>query len=210
MPEPDRPATPAAIGPRLRTAREHLGRTLADVSRATGIAPSTLSRVENGRRPPTLDLLLRLADAYDLSLDALTGRATTPPQRPPAPAPRAADGKTVLPLTPYRGGVHAHKHVLPPAPDPTPSPPHPSSHEGYQWLCVLSGRLRLALADTELQLTAGEVAEFDTRTPHALANASPDTPVEYLVVFGPQGERLRHRARPTPHAREHGGGPEPR
>ncbi|MEV0504680.1 transcriptional regulator, partial [Streptomyces spectabilis] len=37
------------------------------------------------------------------------------------------------------------------------------------------------------------VAEFDTRTPHGVANAGSGRPVEYLVVFGPQGERLRPR-----------------
>ncbi|GIH76818.1 hypothetical protein Plo01_32470 [Planobispora longispora] len=43
----------------------------------------------------------------------------------------------------------------------------------------------------------GDVAEFDTRTPHGVANTSPGGPVEYLIVFGPQGERLRPRTPPT-------------
>jgi hypothetical protein len=40
------------------------------------------------------------------------------------------------------------------------------------------------------------VAEFDTRTPHAFTNPSPE-PTEVLALFGPQGERLHVRARPA-------------
>ncbi|MEW2518866.1 helix-turn-helix domain-containing protein [Actinacidiphila alni] len=189
----------AAMGPRLRAARERHGASLTEVCRATGLSPSTLSRVENGRRKPNLELLLHLAAAYGVPLDELTGTAPpapTPARTPPAPtARRRGDDKTVLPLTHYVGGVHAHKHVLPAA-DERPARPRLSSHEGYEWLCVLSGRLWLALGEHDLVLTAGEVAEFDTRTPHGVANAGPTGPVEYLAVFGPQGERLRSRVRP--------------
>ncbi|MFE3877529.1 helix-turn-helix domain-containing protein [Kitasatospora sp. NPDC059146] len=193
----------ASIGPRLRAARERRGATLTGVSRATGIALSTLSRIETGRRRPTLEVLLRLAQEYGASLDELAG--TTP--APPAGAttrrrrPDATD-KSVLPLTRYVGGLHAHKHVLPAATaatadaDAPPARPRQSSHDGYEWLCVLYGRLRLALGDQDLILVAGDVAEFDTRTPHGVANAGTDAPVEYLVMFGPQGEVLRPRTPP--------------
>lgn len=59
---------------------------------------------------------------------------------------------------------------------------------------VLSGRLRLLLGEHDVVLGAGEVAEFDTRVPHALATTS-DEPVELLVLFGPQGERAHVRTR---------------
>ncbi|MDX2701793.1 helix-turn-helix domain-containing protein [Streptomyces sp. PA03-6a] len=188
----------AAMGPRLRAAREKRGDTLSEVSRATGIASSTLSRVENGLRKPNLELLLRLAKAYGVSLDTLAGTAEAPAQQPSRPVQRAVDDKAVLPLTRYVGGLHAHKHVLPAA-DEQPPRPRQSSHEGYEWLCVLSGRLWLALGDHDLVLTSGEVAEFDTRTPHGFANAGLGAPVEYLIMYGPQGERLRPRVQPTAH-----------
>ncbi|WP_369185726.1 helix-turn-helix domain-containing protein [Streptomyces sp. Y1] len=178
--------TLAAMGPRLRAAREQHGATLTGVSRATGISPSTLSRIETGRRKPTLEVLLQLAKAYGVSLDELAGTA-------PAVAPRrSGNDKAVLPLTRYVGGLHAHKHVLP-AVDAPPARPRQASHDGYEWLCVLYGRLWLALGTQDLVLNAGDVAEFDTRTPHGLANAGPGGPVEYLIMFGPQGERLRPR-----------------
>ncbi|MFJ3856567.1 helix-turn-helix domain-containing protein [Streptomyces sp. NPDC090085] len=185
--------TLAAMGPRLRLVRERRGATLAEVCRATGISPSVLSRIETGRRKPTLEVLLQLAKEYDVALDELAG--TTPA---PAAGPRSTarhgfgDDKAVLPLTPYVGGLHAHKHVLPAVAEP-PGRPRQVSHEGYEWLCVLYGRLWLALGTQDLVLTAGDIVEFDTRTPHGVANAGSAGPVEYLVMFGPQGERPRPR-----------------
>ncbi|MFJ7245123.1 helix-turn-helix domain-containing protein [Kitasatospora sp. NPDC098652] len=200
----------AAIGPRLRAAREQRGATLTGVSLATGIALSTLSRIETGRRRPTLEVLLRLAQEYGASLDQLAGTAPAAPATlavaPAAPAVTIGPGaatrrrrpgpdKAVLPLTRYVGGLHAHKHVLPAA-DAPPTRPRQSSHDGYEWLCVLYGRLWLALGEQDLVLGAGDVAEFDTRTAHGVANAGADEPVEYLIMFGPQGESLRPRTPP--------------
>ncbi|MET8402731.1 XRE family transcriptional regulator [Streptomyces sp900116325] len=190
--------TLAAMGPRLRAAREHRGATLTGVSCATGISPSTLSRIETGRRKPTLEVVLQLAKEYGVSLDELAGTVLAADPGPRASAlQRFGDDKAVLPLTRYVGGLHAHKHVLPAVEEP-PARPRQVSHDGYEWLCVLYGRLWLALGHQDLVLAAGDVAEFDTRTPHGVANAGPGGPVEYLIMFGPQGERLRPRTPPAP------------
>jgi transcriptional regulator with XRE-family HTH domain len=185
----------ASMGPRLRAARERRGATLAGIGCATGISPSTLSRIETGRRKPNLEVVLQLAREYGVSLDELAG--TAPEAEPRTSAlRRSGDDKAMLPLTRYVGGLHAHKHVLP-AVRERPARPRQVSHDGWEWLCVLYGRLWLALGDRDLVLKAGDVAEFDTRTPHAVANAGPGGPVEYLIMFGPQGERLRVRTSPA-------------
>ncbi|TLQ47651.1 helix-turn-helix transcriptional regulator [Streptomyces marianii] len=187
----------AVMGPRLRVVRERRGVTLADVSRATGISPSTLSRIETSRRKPTLEVVLQLAKEFGVSLDELVGTAPAPAAEPRSTAPHSfGDDKAVLPLTRYVGGLHAHKHVLPAVERP-PGRPRQVSHEGYEWLCVLYGRLWLALGSQDLVLTAGDVVEFDTRILHGVANAGSDGPVEYLIMFGPQGERLRLRTPPA-------------
>ncbi|MGW1990348.1 helix-turn-helix domain-containing protein [Embleya sp. NPDC001921] len=197
MTDDDTAGALAAMGPRLRAVRERHGATLTDVSRTTGISLSTLSRFENGRRKPTLEALLHLAEMYGVTLDELAGTASaTAESARSAPPRRPGQDKTMLSLTRYVGGLHAHKHILPADGEP-PSRPRQVSHEGYEWLCVLYGRLWLALGEHDLVLTAGEVVEFDTRTPHGVANAAPDGPVEYLIMFGPQGERLRPRANPA-------------
>ncbi|MEU9252163.1 helix-turn-helix transcriptional regulator [Streptomyces sp. NPDC048270] len=183
-----------AVGPRLRALRQERGTTLAQLSEATGISLSTLSRLESGQRRPTLELLLPLAKAHRVALDELVGAPETGDPRI-RPRPLVRHGTTILPLTRHFGGVHAFKQVFP-AVEGTAPLPELRVHEGYEWLYVLSGRIRLLLGEHDLVLGPGEVAEFDTRTPHAFFNAGPHA-AECLSLFGPQGERIHIRARPT-------------
>lgn len=182
----------AAVGSRLRALRQERGATLADLAAVTGVSLSTLSRLESGHRRPTLDLLLLLARAHRLTLDELVGAPETGDPRVHL-RPVRRHGLTWLPLTRRAGGLQAFKVILP-VPR-RPSEPQQQSHEGYVWLYVLCGRLRVLLGDHDLTLTTGEVAEFDTRTPHWYGNPG-DITSEVLALAGPQGERPQVRARP--------------
>lgn len=184
----------SAVGPRLRALRRQRGSTLAQLAETTGISLSTLSRLESGQRRPTLELLLLLAKAHRVALDELVGAPETGDPRI-RPRPFVRHGRTYVPLGRSFGGVHAFKQILPPVDGPVPEP-ELKVHEGYEWLYVLSGQVRLLLGEHDLVLGAGEAAEFDTRTPHAFFNAGPQ-PAEFLSLFGPQGERIHVRARPT-------------
>jgi len=182
-----------AVGPRLRALRKQRGTTLADLSASTGISVSTLSRLESGARRPTLELLLPLARAHGVSLDELV-------DAPPTADPRIhlrpvrRGGMTMLPLTRRAGGIQAFKLVLP-ANTPRREP-DPQTHEGYEWIYVLNGRLRVVLGEHDIVLTPGEAAEFDTHVPHWFGAADRHA-VEFLSLFGPQGERAHLRARPA-------------
>ncbi|MFG2440416.1 helix-turn-helix domain-containing protein [Streptomyces sp. NPDC048512] len=178
-----------AVGPRLRALRRRRGLTLADVSGRSGINESTLSRLEGGARRPTLELLLPLAEIYAVPLDDLVGAPRTGDPRIHL-NPVARDGMTYVPLS-RPGGVQAHKLLIPPRPGVEPDP---KTHEGFEWVYVLAGRLRLVLGDRTVVLTAGEAAEFDTQVPHWLGSDD-DRTVELLVLFGHQGERAHLRAR---------------
>ncbi len=72
--------------------------------------------------------------------------------------------------------------------------PEPRVHEGFEWLYVLSGRLRMILGEHDVVLGPGEAAEFDTRQPHWFGTTGRG-PVEILSLFGSQGERMHLRAR---------------
>jgi transcriptional regulator with XRE-family HTH domain len=180
-----------AVGPRLRQLRQDRGTTLAQLSTDTGISVSTLSRLESGQRRPTLELLLPLARAHQVQLDELVDAPTTGDPRIHA-KPIKHHGVVHIPLSRRPGGLQAFKQIVPegwPGGEVTQK-----VHEGYDWIYVLSGRLRLVLADKDFMLEAGEVAEFDTRIPHWFGNPGPG-PVEMLCLYGPQGERMHVRAR---------------
>ena len=179
-----------AVGRRLRALRRERELTLVDMSAVAGISVSTLSRLESGARRPTLELLLPLAHAYRVTLDELV-------DAPPTGDPRIhlrpirRNGMTMLALTRRAGGIQAYKIVIPGV--SRRKRPDPQTHEGYEWLYVLNGRLRLVLGEQDLVLAPGEAAEFDTRVPHWFGADGPES-VEFLSLFGRQGERAHLRA----------------
>lgn len=189
----DDAAVVAGIGNRLRQLRRNRGQTLTAVADATGMSLSTLSRLESGQRRATLEMLLPLARTYGVTLDELAGSPQTGDPRVHMRASRH-NGATVISLTEKASGIGAFKYILP-APK-KPLVPDLKTHDGYEWLYVLSGRLRLLLGSTELILGAGEAAEFETRVPHWMGNGDQHA-VEFLALFGPQGEKAHVRARPA-------------
>jgi transcriptional regulator with XRE-family HTH domain len=175
---------------RLRTLREQRGLSLDAVAAAADMSPSTLSRLETGKRRLAVDHLAPLARALGTSVDALL-----------APEPRAdprvrrrsrtVNGTKVVPLSREGGsGPRAYHLTL-----PDRGAPDPRTHEGHEWLYVLSGRLRLVLGDDELVLEPGEAAEFSTWTPHWMSGVG--GPAEVLVLMGHHGERAHLRVSPT-------------
>ena len=179
--------------------------SLDAVARAAGMAPSTLSRLETGKRRLAVDHLAPLAHALGTSVDALLAPE---PQGDPRVRRRArtVNGMRVLPLS-HEGtsGPSAYHLTL-----PVRETPDLRSHEGHEWLYVLSGKLRLVLGDDDLTLRTGEAAEFSTWTPHWLSGV--DGPAEVLVLMGHHGERahLRVSATAKEHADRPGGPPRTR
>ncbi|MFI6267961.1 helix-turn-helix domain-containing protein [Micromonospora zamorensis] len=191
MDEPDR--TLDAVGPRLKHLRLRRDITLTDLAAETGISASTLSRLEAGLRRPTLEQLLPLARVHGVTLDELVGAPPTGDPRINLRPITCSDGSVILPLTRRPGGIQAYKYVLPASADDRE--PDLRTHEGYDWVYVLNGTLRLVLGEHNLVLTPGEAAEFDTRTPHWFG-ATSSGPVEFLSLIGKQGERAHVRAAP--------------
>ena len=100
-------------------------------SERTGISKSTLSRLENGQRRPSLELLLPLAKAYRVPLDDLVGAPDVGDPRIRL-KPRRVNGRTVLPLTRQPNGVQAWKIIIP----ARQSTPNVRTYDGYEWLYV--------------------------------------------------------------------------
>lgn len=173
---------------RLRALRLGAERTLDDVAAAAGMAPSTLSRLESGKRRLTVDHLGVLATALGTSVDALLAPE---PKHDARVRPRVheAHGMRVAALSRRAGpGVPRAYHLTF---SPDRGAPDQRSHEGHEWIYVLSGQVRLLLGDDELLLSAGEAAEFSTWTPHWMGAVG--GPAEVLALMGPQGERVHLR-----------------
>jgi transcriptional regulator with XRE-family HTH domain len=171
------------VGPRLRAARRERGLTLDELAARADVSASTLSRLESGKRQANLELLLPLTRQLGIRIDDLIPAETPDPRIPQRPTQR--NGMRMVPLAPPHAPIQTYRITYPPAAELPP----PRVHDGYEWLYVLQGRLRLRLGERDFILTRGEAAEFDTRTPHAMA-AVGSRPAEVISIFNEDGARI--------------------
>jgi transcriptional regulator with XRE-family HTH domain len=167
---------------RLRSLRTTLGLSLDDLSARTNLSPSTISRIETGKRTISLDVLLPLASGLQVGLDVLLD-VSGDEDVVIRPTPSRVDGRTTWALSRPDSSTVAVKTRV----EPTATRPQQRVHPGHDWLFVLSGRLLLLLGDREITVEAGEAAEFATMTPHAFVAV--DGPAELLMIFDRDGQR---------------------
>ena len=167
---------------RLRALRTTLGLSLDDLAARTNLSASTISRIETGRRTISLDVLLPLAKALQVDLDALLDvrRDDDVVIRPSA---NMAGDHTTWMLSRPTAGTIAMKMRL----QPTTAAVDQRVHPGHDWFFVLDGRVRLLLGEREIVVEAGEAAEFATMTPHALVAI--DEPAELIMIVDRDGHR---------------------
>lgn len=168
------------VGSRLRALRHDRGWTLEQLAAKAQMSPSTLSRLESGKRQVSLDVLLPLVRILGVGVDDLIAPAPFDP-RVRRPLIRR-DGAVIVPLTRESSPIATYRITYPPG----ERTPNPCVHDGFEWLYVLSGRLRLLLDNRELVLTRGEAAEFNTSIPHAMCAAG-RRPAQVISIFSTEG-----------------------
>jgi transcriptional regulator with XRE-family HTH domain len=168
---------------RLRSLRQALGWSLDALGERSGLSPSTISRIETGKRTISLDVLLPLARALQIDLDSLLEGRTDDTDVVVRPVPSHRPGATTWRLSRPTGSTALLKMRL----EPTGQPSEPRVHPGHDWFYVLDGRIRLTLGDRTILVETGEAAEFSTMTPHALDAV--DGPAELVMVFDRDGQR---------------------
>jgi transcriptional regulator with XRE-family HTH domain len=168
---------------RLRSLRNTLGLSLDEVAERTNLSASTISRLETGKRTIGLDVLVPLARALHVDLDALLD-VSDDGDVVIRPTPTAmSNGITTWMLSRPTGNTLAMKMRL----EPTERTPAQQVHPGHDWFVVIEGRVRLLLGDREVIVEVGEAAEFATMTPHAIAAV--DEPAEVVMIFDRSGQR---------------------
>ena len=164
------------LGQRLKRMRLDNGWTLEDVSRRTGVARSTLSKIENGQMSPTYDVLQRITRGTGLDIVELfdARRQTVPFGR--RNVTRRGEGK-VHPTDTYVYEVLAtdlsQKEIL-----PFKAVVRARSlddfdgwvrHQGEEFICVLSGRVEVYTEFYEpAALEVGDSTYFDSQMGHAV------------------------------------------
>jgi transcriptional regulator with XRE-family HTH domain len=167
---------------RLRSLRTTLGYSLDELAERTNLSPSTISRVETGKRALGLDVVVPLANALQVSLDVLF---SVPGDEDVVirPVAHTSGERTSWPLSRPDGRTLAVKMRL----EPTATQPSQRVHPGHDWFVVIEGRVRLWLGDRQIDIDTGEAAEFTTMTPHAMTALG--QPAELIMIFDREGQR---------------------
>jgi transcriptional regulator with XRE-family HTH domain len=167
---------------RLRSLRTTLGLSLDELAARTNLSPSTISRIETGKRTISLDVLLPLAAGLQVDLDSLLDVASDD-DVVIRPTPTKSRARTTWLLSRPTGSTIAIKMRL----EPTRKRPDPRVHPGHDWFFVVAGRVRLTLGEREIVVETGEAAEFATMTPHSIEAF--DGPAELIMIFDREGQR---------------------
>ncbi|HTT89955.1 MAG TPA: helix-turn-helix domain-containing protein [Acidimicrobiales bacterium] len=168
---------------RLRSLRHTLGLSLDELATRTNLSPSTISRVETGKRTISLDVLLPLAKALQVDLDALLD-VRDDLDVVIRPMPNSSGQRTTWMLSRPTASTTAVKMRLEPT---LGAVGEKQVHPGRDWFFVIEGRVRLLLGERDITVDTGEAAEFATMTPHAIAAI--DGPAELIMIFDRDGQR---------------------
>jgi len=166
-----------AIGTRLRHARLMRGSRLKDVADAAGCSESLVSKIENNKIEPSLQVLHKLCTVLKIGLGELFTR-----QEEDAPVVTRAGQRSRIEMDPVRRGngilmervipyakghlLQSNIHVIAPG----GSSFGLISHEGEEVGYVITGEIELFLGDKAYQLSAGDTFCFRSEVGHGYRN----------------------------------------
>ncbi|MBV8895708.1 MAG: helix-turn-helix transcriptional regulator [Acidobacteriaceae bacterium] len=181
------------IGSKLRQLRLRKKIALIDLGKHTGLSASMLSQLENGKLIPTLPTLTRIAMVFDVGLEFFFGEKKSRrvfsiiraeermlfPELPESPVPGyyfeiLNYGATEKGLSAYLAEFSQLENHQ--------SKAH--SHEGSEFLHVLSGDLSIFYHNEEHVLHCGDSVYFDASEIHSYRGHC-DTPARAIVVTTP-------------------------
>ncbi|MCL7380295.1 helix-turn-helix domain-containing protein [Streptomyces sp. 35G-GA-8] len=171
---------------RIRALRVAQGWSLDELATRARLSPSTLSRIETGRRRLAVDQLVTLARALDTTLDQLVETASDDVIS--SPTIDAAHQVMRWPIRADPGMTVVRQRMTNPPPE---GPSSMRAHPGREWLVVLSGTAVLLLGNRRLRVETNQAAEFPTMLPHAIG--AEGGPCEVLGIFDRDARRGHQR-----------------
>jgi transcriptional regulator with XRE-family HTH domain len=178
-----------SFGVRLKELRLQRGWTLQELAEQSGLSKTFVSRLESGSRQASIAAVLTLARIFGVSLASMfESQIATEPcliVRASEAEAKTANGLTYTSLSNAERFFNLQPIKI--SISPARKGNEHFHHEGEEWIYLLSGCLRLSLAEKTYDLEAGDAAHFDSRLPHRLiARGSRDA--EVLLVASPFSE----------------------
>jgi quercetin dioxygenase-like cupin family protein len=175
-----------SFGVNLKRHRLQKEWTLDELAKRSGLSKPFLSRLESGGRQASIAAVLTLSQTFGVSLASMfeTQVALDPCLivRKAEEVPREAYGLAYVPLSRAGRGFNIRPIQVTVSPDRKGDQHY--SHEGEEWIYVLSGKITLSLAGEKYDLDSGDAVHFDSRLPHRVLARGKVAP-EILLVASP-------------------------
>ncbi len=182
------------LGDKLRKLRLKKKISLVDLGKHTGLSPSMLSQLENGKLVPTLPTLTRIAMVFDVGLEHFfsdrsrrklfsivrAGERMKFPER--AGVPNPAYFFECLAFSAQEKAMQAYLATFPSR--DTASSEH--FHDGSEFVFVIEGNLAIIVHGEEHILEQGDSAYFDSSEPHAYRGANGHDARVVVVTMPPR------------------------
>ncbi|HEY5996056.1 MAG TPA: XRE family transcriptional regulator [Candidatus Deferrimicrobiaceae bacterium] len=181
------------VGGRIHALREYRGVSLQQLAEKTGFSAAILSQIENRMASPPLGALVKIANALETSVSTIVGgkeerefsivrreeRETVP--RPVAQQAGRA-GYTYEALGAGKAGRKMEPFIvrLQPLGDRSVNR---NSHEGEEFLFVLSGEVEVVLDHYSDVLHEGDSVYYNSTIPHHVHSAGDRESVILAVIF---------------------------
>ncbi|MEP1768350.1 MAG: XRE family transcriptional regulator [Sulfitobacter sp.] len=164
------------LATRMKSLRTASGFTLDHAAQKSGLALSTIQKIESGRTSPSYENLVRIARVYGVGLEQIFASDTEVQQTTRMTVTRAGEGRKVrTKLFEYEALCNAltGKKIVPLVTLVENRMPLSqgdlSAHEGEEFIYVLSGRLELAVEHYQpVILETGDSTYFDSTLKHGL------------------------------------------
>jgi transcriptional regulator with XRE-family HTH domain len=161
------------VAENLRQRRKARGMSLDDLARSSGVSRAALSQIETCKSNPTVGVLWKVAVGLGVPFADLLGAPRSGAmvlRRGDAQVLRSADGRLESrPLAPAGTSplIELYELRLSARGTHTSEPHAPGTHE---LLVVLSGQLKMHVADEVYELAAGDSVSFSADRPHVYEN----------------------------------------
>jgi transcriptional regulator with XRE-family HTH domain len=175
------------IGREVHRWRRDRGLTLANVAERTGLNIGYLSQIENDKAVPSLDALISIADALDVSVAWLLMDSTPAPRVVRASERPRLQAAGMGEATEVDGGTSRDVHIIE-AVVPPGSRTGVHAHSGDEHHIVLDGRWRMTQGDHVVELGPGDYLAWDPNVPHDVECIGDDMG-RMLVVYPRRGLR---------------------
>jgi XRE family transcriptional regulator, regulator of sulfur utilization len=173
----------------IRQLRQARGLTQEQLAKESGVPRATWAHLESGGANPTLNVLVRVATALQVSIEELISapRATAKLFHKDELRTRARQGITIRKLLPEPlPGLDIERMELPPRSRMTGTPHRSGTRE---YLACESGTLVLAASGMKYTLHEGDVVVFRGDQPHSYHNEERSIAVGYsTVVLAPASD----------------------